>query len=472
MSHCCSAPVQTISLPKDDHRRLPVAIIGGGPVGLAAAAHLVARGESFILFEAAVRIAGNISQWKHVRLFSPWRFNIDKAARKLLEVQGWQAPNESDHPTGHDLIESYLNPLSELPAIRPHVYLDSRVVAVSRKGLSKVKTSGRENLPFALHVEQGGKRAVYEAKAVIDASGTWSSPNPANSEGVWSADEIALKNRIAYGIPDVLGDARDKYAGKHVLVAGSGHSAIHALLDLEQLTRESPSTRISWVIRKPDAREAYGGQENDSLRERGALGTRLQKLVESGAVAIYAGYRIQRFENRDGSITVIGQKDGTAWRIEGVEEIISNTGSRPDMDFLREVRTSLDPALESVDALGPLIDPNIHSCGTVRPHGEKELRQPEKDFYIVGSKSYGRAPTFLLATGYEQARSIVAALSGDWDSAAKVELELPETGVCGSGNSEDGDPCCGGPAPVGTNSCCAADANAKASGQAGCGCHS
>ena len=45
-------------------------------------------------------------------------------------------------------------------------------------------------------------------------------------------------------------------------------------------------------------------------------------------------------------------------------------------------------------------------------------------------KSYGRAPTFLLRTGYEQVRSVAAALAGDWEAARQVELVLPETGVC------------------------------------------
>ena len=113
--------------------------------------------------------------------------------------------------------------------------------------------------------------------------------------------------------------------------------------------------------------------------------------------------------------------------------------------MIREIRADLDSSLESVFDLAELIDPNIHSCGTVRPHGEKELRHPEKDFYIVGSKSYGRAPTFLMATGYEQVRSIVAYLDGDIEAAEKVELDLPQTGVCSSNlNLEDanGGGCC------------------------------
>ena len=139
--------------------------------------------------------------------------------------------------------------------------------------------------------------------------------------------------------------------------------------------------------------------------------------------------------------------------------------------MLREVRLGLDPWLECATALGPLIDPNEHSCGTVRPHGARELAHPEKDFYIVGMKSYGRAPTFLLATGYEQARSVVAMLAGDVAAAERVELVLPETGVCSTDRvCRRRGGCCGGPAPEEANACCVDDAVAKAEGKSGCGC--
>lgn len=441
MSECCSVNVDVVPIKKmssgaegkvhsADNKHLPVAIIGGGPIGLAAAAHLASKGEPFVLFETASEVAGNIKQWCHVRLFSPWRYNIDKVAKSLLESSGWKSPNGEELPTGGELVEQYLTPLSQLPTIEPYIHYSAKVIAVSRKGLSKVKTAGREKLPFVIHVEQYGTRSTFEAKAVIDASGTWSNPNPANSEGVWTEEELSLSKRIFYGIPEVLGKHKEKYSGKKVLVVGSGHSAINALLDLEKLKEQEPSTSIVWIIRKSNASDVYGGQESDSLRERGELGIRLQQVVEKGIIEVVTAFHIVNFNLTGGCITVTGTKNGEDIQIEGISEIISNTGARPDMDFLREVRTDMDPSIESVDALATLIDPNIHSCGTVRPHGEKELRQPEQNLYIVGAKSYGRAPTFLMATGYEQVRSVVAALTGDRESAGKVELNLPETGVC------------------------------------------
>jgi hypothetical protein len=149
------------------------------------------------------------------------------------------------------------------------------------------------------------------------------------------------------------------------------------------------------------------------------------------------------------------------------------TGFRPDLSFLREIRLRLDPAIEAPVALAPLIDPNEHSCGTVRPHGARELVQDDAGFYLAGIKSYGRAPTFLMITGYEQVRSIAADIAGDREAAERVELELPETGVCTRAGVEGGDGasgCCGGPAPVATSAFCSDDASAKAAGKTGCGC--
>jgi hypothetical protein len=215
-----------------------------------------------------------------------------------------------------------------------------------------------------------------------------------------------------------------------VLVVGSGHSAINTLLELGVLKDQVQETEIVWVLRKSTLKDVYGGQEQDQLAARGELGTRIEKLVESGKVKVLTPFYISDLTNNDGGIQVTGSFENELISIDGIDEIVSNTGSRPDLSFLREVRVITDPSLESTVELAPLIDPNVHSCGTVRPHGENDLRQPEKNFYIVGSKSYGRAPTFLMATGYEQVRSVAAALVGDYAAAERVELELPETGVC------------------------------------------
>lgn len=410
---------------------LPVVVIGAGPVGLATAAHLLQRGLRPIIFEAGPDAGHAVRQWQHVRVFSPWRYNIDRAARALLEANGWRAPDPGHHPTGAELLRDYLAPLAAIPAIRAALTLNARVIAVGKRGFDKVRTAGREDAPFVVTVLRDGVQTQIEARAVIDASGTYLTPNPAGAGGLPAIGEDEAQDRIIYGIPDVLGDARPRYAGKRVLVVGTGHSAMNALLDLCALQRAAPATEIHWALRRAAPDGVYGGGEADQLQARGELGQRTRAVVERGCVQIAPSFRIMSIDKRGDGLHVRGLSGATTSEIV-VDEIIVATGTRPDLSFLRELRVALDPALECVSALAPLIDPNIHSCGTVRPHGFEELKQPEKDFFILGMKSYGRAPTFLLATGYEQARSVVAAIAGDLAAARLVQLELPETGVCTS----------------------------------------
>jgi thioredoxin reductase len=406
---------------------LPVAVIGAGPVGLAAAAQLVQRGETPLVLEAGASVGASVRDWGHVQLFSPWRYVVDAAAATLLAETGWQTPAPDVYPTGHELVEQYLLPLAALPRIAPYLRLGQRVRAVARHGFDKLKTTARDQAPFVIEVETADGRTEHLlAKAVIDASGTYTQPNPLGANGRPALGEQALADRIFYGIPDVLGPQRTRYAGKRILVAGSGHSAFNALLDLAALAEQEPDTAITWVMRRGDTFQLYGGGTDDQLAERGRLGQRMRALVDTGRVQLVLGFKVARLTATADGIVV---SDGVQ-SLPPVDQIIATTGFRPDLSMLHELRLGLDPAVEAPTALAPLIDPNIHSCGSVPPHGVAELSHPEPGFYIVGMKSYGRAPTFLLLTGYEQVRSVVAALAGDWESARAVQLVLPETGVC------------------------------------------
>jgi thioredoxin reductase len=422
-------------------KSLPVAVIGAGPVGLAAVAHLKARDIPFILLEAGSTVASNILSWSHIRVFSPWRYNIDKAARQLLIESGWVCPDDDGLPTGEELFNQYFKPFYELPFIKNNTFLNAKVLSLGRKNLDKMKTAGRGSLPFVIQFLQNGDVKQLEAQAVIDATGTWNSPNPIGSGGVYALGEVENRDHTFYGIPDILNQHEERYKNKSVLVIGSGHSSINAILELDKLKDKYPDTEINWVLRKKSISDVYGGQEKDALEARGALGIKIEQLVINDRVNVYTPFQIQQIQKTNGRLTVIGFQDEQKFALPAIDEIISNTGSRPDFSFIREIRLNIDPSLESVGAIAELIDPNIHSCGTVRPHGEKELRHPDKGFYIAGSKSYGRAPTFLMATGYEQVRSIAAAIAGDMEAALNVELDLPETGVCSVdlGNTA----CCG-----------------------------
>ncbi len=421
-----------------DFDHLPVAVIGSGPVGLAAAAHLVARNQTPLLFEAGPRVADSVQKWGHVRLFSPWEFNLDPLAETLLSATGWQAPDLSHFPTGAELVRDYLAPLAQLPQIESQIRLNSKVVAITRLGLDKLKNAGRATTPFVLTIETAGESYQIHAKAVIDASGTYRSPNPLGAAGVPALGEANASAQIYYGIPDILGSEQARYANRSVAVVGSGHSAFNALLDLASLAEQAPATTITWIMRREQLDAAlYGGGANDQLVQRGVLGAQVEQLLASGRLKLVIGFRID-------AISQIGQQlclHAGAQQLTGFDQVIATTGFRPDLAMLSEVRLELDSAVESPRVLAPLIDPNAHSCGTVRPHGAEELRHPEPNFYIVGMKSYGRAPTFLMRTGYEQVRSVVAAIVGDWQAARDVQLVLPETGVCKT--QFGGEACCG-----------------------------
>jgi thioredoxin reductase len=427
-------------LKMNSQDKLPVAVIGAGPVGMAAIAHLAKRNIPFVLFESGNTVGSSVASWGHVKVFSPWKYNIDKAAKELLLKTAWQEPRETEVHSGKEFLELYLKPLSELRELRDHIHVNSKVIAIGKKNLDKMKTGNRGKAPFLIQVQQADGVNTFEARAVIDASGTWLSPNPIGSGGNYAIGELENAEHIFYGIPDVINKHKMRFANKNVAVIGGGHSAINTILELEKIKDEFPGTVINWILRKQNIKDVYGGQTDDALEARGALGIKIEQLVNEERINIYTPFQIQEIRKMETKLALIGYQNETRAMIPHIDELIANTGSRPDFSFLRELRLTISNSLESVDAIAGLIDPNIHSCGTVRPHGELELKHAEKDFYIAGSKSYGRAPTFLMATGYEQIRSIVAALDGDTEAARKVELDLPETGVCSTGGGEGA--CC------------------------------
>jgi len=442
------APTTSAVQRHPDH---PLVVVGAGPAGLAAAAQAHSRGIATVVLEAGPTAGAAVLEWGHVRLFSPWAELIDPVAEKLLAESGWTSPNPTGYPTGCEWVEQYLAPLAELLSARPGVDIryGHRVVGVAREGRDRLVAVGRDEVPFSVHVAASGGGEVLTACAVIDASGTWGTPNPLGADGYAAPGEAEHADRIRYGIPDLTRpETAERYVGKHVVVAGRGASAQNALVAVAQLTEEHPGTRVSWVVRRHDTQSAFGGGDNDQLEQRGALGSRARQVVANGPVTTVTGFRTARVEGAtDGTLTLVSV-DGQ--QVAGVDEVIVVTGFRPDHTWLSEIHLDLDGELSTPVALAPEIHPAYHSCGSVSPHGANLLRQPEGDVYLVGMKSYGRAPSFLTMTGYEQTRSVVAEIAGDYEAAARVELVLPETGVCGGSGLFDGEPsagCCG-PAAV------------------------
>ncbi len=429
------------------HRRL--AIIGAGPVGLAAAAHAAERGIETIVLEQGETVGDNVRRWGHVKLFSSWEHNIDRAADRLLTATGWNRPDPAHYPNGSELCERYLEPLARHPFLAGALKLGHRVTAVSRLGLDKTKTGGRTEAPFVIEAIARSRPMTIVAQAAIDASGAWHNPNPAGANGLPAHGEKENRAHIQYGMPDVLGAERGRYAGKAVAVLGGGHSAIGTLIDLVELGRHAPGTRPHWLLRADDPEKSFGGGDADGLAARGALGKIFASLIDERRISVNLGFKVKSITNGSGCLQIHSGEKSLA-----VEELVVATGVRPDLSFLGELRLGLDPMLDCAPGIAELIDPNVHSCGTVPPHGARELTLAEPRFYIAGMKSYGRAPTFLMMTGYEQVRSLVANIAGDDAAARRGELVLPETGVCsaadfykiaccGPSKNQQSAPCCG-----------------------------
>lgn len=434
-----------------DEPELPVVVVGAGPVGLAAAAHLLERGIEPLVLDAGATAGANIREWHSVRLFSRWAEVVDPVAEKLLAPTGWQHPDPDSYATGAEWAQRYLQPLADVLGDR--VRYGARVVGVARRGRDRIVDAGRDTEPLSVHVETADGEQRILARGLIDASGTWTTPNPLGADGLPALGEKAANDRIAYQVPDLADPAvRARYARKRIAVAGSGHSALTALVAFADLARDEPGTHVDWLLRRGQVGDTFGGGDADQLPARGALGLRAAAAVEAGHITTVTGFRTVAVEPAGWGL-VLESLDGR--RLDPVDEVVVLTGFRPDLSWLSEVRLDLDPTLQAARELAPLIDPNVHSCGTVYPHGARELAQPEPGVFLVGMKSYGRAPTFLAMTGYEQVRSVAAALAGDQEAADRVELVLPETGVCGGAGvfdeaaTADAGGCCGAPEPVG-----------------------
>ncbi|WP_030931665.1 NAD(P)-binding domain-containing protein [Streptomyces sp. NRRL B-24720] len=431
---------------------LPVIVIGAGPAGLAAAVHLIERGIEPLVLEAGPAAGAAVREWSHVRLFSTWGEVVDPAAEKLLAPTGWTRPDPATYPSGGDWAEQYLQPLADVLGGR--VRTGVQVTGVSRAGRDRIVDADREQQPFVVHVTHAdGREERLFARAVIDASGTWTAPSPAGASGLAALGERAAADRITYRVPDLKEPAvRARYAGKRTAVIGSGASAFTALAYLADLAKsdDGAGTKGMWILRRGISGSTFGGGEADQLPARGALGLAAKAAVAQGYADAVTGFRTEVIE-RDGEQLILVAEDGR--RLDPVDEVIVLTGFRPGLSFLSEIRLGLDERLQAPVELAPLIDPNQHSCGTVYPHGHRELAHPEQGIYLVGMKSYGRAPTFLAMTGYEQVRSVAAAIAGDLEAADRVELTLPETGVCGGAglfdspeSDQSGGGCCA-PAP-------------------------
>ena len=451
-----------------------VAIIGGGPTGLAAAAHALGRGIEPIVLEQGEAVGHAVAQWGHVRMFSPWRYNVDKASESLLLETGWNSPDPDHYPTGAELVAHYLEPLATRTRLAAHVRTDARVTSISRAGLDKAKTAGREKAPFEIRYSNGKGPSVLRADAVIDASGTWGTPNPAGANGLEAIGEAEHGGRIAYGMPDVLGAERTRYAGKTVAVLGAGHSAIGTIIDLARLKETEPGTQIVWLLRGDNPEKSFGGGANDKLAARGELGLQFAGIVRQGGVRIETGFRASH-------VTTSGE--GRASRRRGIGMLRSQRDRRR-ADRGYGIPPGLVVPARAAHRAGPgaRMPPGAGAADRPQP-AQLRHRAPAR------RARAGAARARLLSGGHEVLRAGADVPDDDGLRAGALDHgrycrrpgrgRARRAGAAGDRGVQRADrrrePLRARAAAAGrhlsaTDACCRQDADAKAAGDKGCGC--
>lgn len=402
---------------RDDGRSGPrIAVLGAGPVGLDAALAAAHRGWPFTVYEAGEMPASHVRRWSHVRLFSPWSMNASPRMRRRLADEGTSAPDGDACPTGRELVARVLDPVAGLPEMATNLRLGTRVVAAARERLLKHDAPGspeRARRPFRLLLEgPDGRRETAAADVVLDCTGTYGNPNATGDGGVPAPGERELEDRIERHVPDVRGHP-DDWAGLDVLLVGAGHSAQTAARDLSALAEQRPGTRIHWALRSEDP--GWKRVPDDPLPERDRLTARAERLAEEPGPGMipHRGVVVDRLARRDGRVAAkLRRADGSTEDVE-VDRIVSLTGYVGDPTIYRQLQVHECWATSGPMGLAAeLLETDATDCLEQESHGVDSLRNPEPDFFILGSKSYGRNNTFLLTTGWEQVDEVFGALEG------------------------------------------------------------
>ena len=395
--------------------RNTLAVIGAGPIGLEAAVTALEHGFDAHVFERG-EVGAHPIAWGHVRMFTPWKMNLGPRSRARLEASGWTPPDPGAFPTGLELAERYLQSLAALPDLKPRLHTHAQVVHASRRGaLKSDEGPARRERPFRLLVrDAGGRESFLHAFALIDASGVYGQPNWAGDGGIPARQELYLAPQMSYHLEDVLGERRSRYAGKRALVIGAGASAATTIAALAQLADEAPGTSAVWVTRGA-ASAVCAGVANDPLPERAALYQRGRALAAGGHAAIthVGGAAVEGIEFNSATHRYrVNLRVGDLARNEEADFVLVQTGYGPDNSLYRELQVH-----ECYTSRGPmklsaaLSESGARDCLDTPAFGADALANPEPDFYILGHKSYGRNPNFLLDSGYAQVGDVIARLA-------------------------------------------------------------
>ncbi len=391
-----------------------LAIIGAGPIGLEAALAAVDAGLDFRLYEVAPHAAGNVRRWGHVRLFTPWSMNVSERMARHLEAAGEPVPAGDECPTGDALAERLLDRLAALPEVASRIETGTRVVAIGRQGLLKHEEIGsaeRAARPFRLVVRgSDGRERVEHADVVIDCTGTYGVSNALGDGGIPAPGETALADRILRHIPDP-GAETGSWAGKRLLVVGGGHSAQTAVCDLAGLATEHPGTEIFWALRGDTSDWAI--DPDDPLPERSALTRRAAEMAggPSAVVRTIQGAVVDGLRpDGDGLVVTLRRTDGATEEL-AVDLVLALTGYVGDAGLYRQLQFHECYATSGPMNLAAQLVGGSADCLAQESHGADSLVSPEPDFFVLGIKSYGRSPGFLMRVGYTQVDEVFSLLA-------------------------------------------------------------
>ena len=396
--------------------RPDIAILGAGPIGLEAALAALEHGYSFTLYEAAHEVGANMRDWGHVRLFTPWALDISPRSRRRLERAGRELPGVNDEscPTGADLVETILAPLAALPEIAPHIRTGARVKRVGREGLLKHEEIGSERRgshPFRLLLEnESGDEWIEHAGIVLDCTGTWGLPNALGDGGIEAPGESAASGTIVRRIPDFVRD-ESRWAGKTILLVGAGHSAQTAAVDLDWLAGSFPGTEVIWALRSEAP--SWHIDPEDPLPERARLTTTAKRIAEgSSRVRTILGVVVESVASANGRGEVTLRHQSGERSTVAVDRILSLTGFVGDHTLYRQLQVHECYATSGPMKLAAaLLGSASEDCLAQESHGADSLVNPEPNFFILGSKSYGRNNTFLMRTGWQQVDEVFSLLA-------------------------------------------------------------
>ena len=393
-----------------------IAIIGAGPIGLEAALYARFLGYTVELYERG-EVAENVRRWGHVRMFTPFRMNRSTLGIAAIAAQdpNYQPPAEDAILTGSEWFDHYLHPLSQTDLLGDHLHIGTDVVSVARREFCKTEFPGderRRDSEFRLLLDhKDGSETEATAEVVIDTSGVFGNPNWMGQGGAPAQGERALRTAIEYGVPDVLGRDRARYAGQHTLVVGGGHSAATTIVALAKLTEEETNTRLTWIVRPASDQTAEAGPvtriSEDRLPERAQLASRANAVAAGDAVGIvfWAGTSLESIEQHEGVFQVKFQ--GLHEGRSQFDRIVANVGGRPDLRLFDELQVHTCYASDGpINLATKLLNSTASDCLAQTTHGPQTLINTESDFYILGAKSYGRNASFLTSIGIQQVREL------------------------------------------------------------------